>query len=139
MGNFEILLIVLVSLTVGAAIYDGFLQLTGRQKAKPPKVNWRKNWAGVYKGHMSPPKPPSRPNRPKAAEDNWIRDGSLPPQDGKHDTMSVNVLVELPFDQQGVGYWDPNYECWVVTNIARHERRIDKILAWQKFPDYEKI
>ena len=116
METYKILSIVLVSLAVGAALHEAFLQFTNHTVTK------------IFNPWTFP-----------RQKDNWVRDGSKPPQDGEYDTMSITVLVALPFDQQGVGYWDPHYESWVVRITERSERRTDKILGWQKFPDYEKI
>ena len=129
MENFEILLIVLVSLTVGAAIYDGFLQLTGRLATKPPKVNWRKNWAGALET-LGPVK--------VQPLDNWVRDGSEPPP--KPDSFSTMDVIVVQGKHKGVGSYDHitgRWQCCLFSD--RGSVLVSEVDAWQKFPDYEKI
>ena len=80
-------------------------------------------------GHSHPPKPPPK--------DNWVRDGSKPPKDESYD--SITVIVVLFDGRKGAGYWAYGYEYWVITPNGQSEGNFSYVLAWQKFPDYEKI
>ena len=118
MENFEILLIVLVSLAVGAALHEAFLKFTGKLATKPFNP-----W--------TVPKP--------LPKDNWVRDGSKPPKDPAYDNISQTVVLAFDTGQKGTGYWCYDYGYWAATPTGHNERNTNKILAWQKFPDYEKI
>lgn len=71
-------------------------------------------------------------------KDNWVRDGSKPPHP-EFDGISETVLVIFDTGQKGIGYWSFGYQYWVARPNGHNERNTNRILAWQKFPDYEKI
>ena len=131
-----LLIIIVVSLAVGAALYEAFLQLTGRLVTKPPKVNWRKNWAGALET-LGPVK--------IHPLDSWVRDGSKPPPDN-HGRDSEEVIVRHG-TFYGVGRYDHLDKAWFCSFLTRavenkflssgqSRKEVD---AWQKFPEYEKI
>ncbi len=113
-----LLVIVVVSLAVGAALYEAFLQFTGRLRAKPFNP-----WTSPA-GHT--PKPPPK--------DNWVRDGSVPELWGNYHTYLV--IVE---GTEGTGVYFKSTKDWVCWGFSPTRTRVDKVDAWQKFPDYEKI
>ena len=123
-----LLIIIVVSLAVGAALYEAFLQLTGRLVTKPPKVNWRKNWAGALET-LGPVK--------IHPLDSWVRDGSVPLRNGLSH-RSIRVFVALG-ESRGYGIWDYAEEHWEVLFFDCKDNVIVKVDAWQKFPEYEKI
>ena len=129
MENLNVLLmIIVVSLAVGAALYEAFLRFTGKLKAKPFNP-----W--TFPGHTNPPKPPPK--------DNWVRDGRKPPSVSKYGYSEEVMILQGPF--KGVGRYDHSVEAWhcffpkgayKLLSTAGHRKEVE---AWHKFPDYEKI
>ena len=131
METYKILLIVLVSLVIGAAIYDGFLQLTDRLATKPFNP-----WAAPALWPVNPPPKYKESDRLGGAppKDNWVRDGSKPKQQG-----SLHPYLIIVEGVKGVGVYHAVLNSWVVWVPQLGGFPKDQVDAWQKFPDYEKI
>ena len=124
MENVNVLLLLVVvpvvSLAVGAALYEAFLQFTGRLVTKTFNP-----WT-FPAGHTNPPPPPPK--------DNWVRDGGVPELAGHYYTYLVIVEGE-----QLLGVYLKDTKEWVCWKRSLGRVRVDKVEAWQRFPDYEKI